>query len=182
MIEKRKEEKRKRFLEKKDQVTEFENETYSYIGNPDAPIKIVMFFDYNCKYCKEASKIVEELIKDSTVKVVYKHLPMLNEMSFKMAKLAVFVAKNNKDKFLDLHHYMINSQSISDEEIIKYIKDNNIGDYESIMSDEFALKSLSDAQDFASHLEMEGVPLFIINDKIYPGFLSLEQLKSILKL
>ena len=48
------------------------------IGNPQADVAIVEFFDYTCPYCKAAEPRLEKLLKDDKrVKLIVKEFPIL---------------------------------------------------------------------------------------------------------
>ena len=50
------------------------------LGNPEADVTIVEFFDYNCPYCKQAATAVGALIAvDRNVRVVLREWPILSD-------------------------------------------------------------------------------------------------------
>src|SRR5258708_11361798 len=51
-------------------------------GNPKGNVSIVVFFDYNCGYCKKSLPELQALIdKDPMLKVIYKEFPILGPQS-----------------------------------------------------------------------------------------------------
>src|SRR5260370_7850931 len=62
------------------------------LGNLQGDVTMVEFFDYNCAFCKRAMSDMLDLMKnDPKLKVVLKDFPVLGEVSFQAAPLAVSV-------------------------------------------------------------------------------------------
>jgi len=75
-------------------------------GNPDAPVTIVEFSDFQCPYCARGAATVDELLEKypNDVKVVFKHFPLGFHNWAKPAAIAVnCAAKQDGDAFWGLH-------------------------------------------------------------------------------
>ena len=60
------------------------------LGDPDAPITIVEFFDYNCGYCKRAASVMRGALEEnSDVKIILREFPILSEGSIFAARAAL---------------------------------------------------------------------------------------------
>lgn len=67
------------------------------IGNQQADVAIIEFFDYNCPYCKAAEPRLEKLLKeDKRVKLIVKDFPILTPQSLPAAKAALASVKQGK--------------------------------------------------------------------------------------
>jgi len=67
------------------------------IGNPQADVAIIEFFDYACPYCKAAEPRLEALLKsDKRVKLVIKEFPILTPESLPAAKASLASVKQGK--------------------------------------------------------------------------------------
>ena len=67
------------------------------IGNPQAEVAIIEFFDYACPYCKAAEPRLEKLLKDDKrVKLVVKEFPILTPESLVAAKASLASVKQGK--------------------------------------------------------------------------------------
>jgi hypothetical protein len=63
------------------------------LGNPNAPITIIEYSDFECPYCKQFQPVMERIIKESPdVKWVYRNYP-LHQHSFEKLVAAECVAK-----------------------------------------------------------------------------------------
>lgn len=79
------------------------------LGNPNAPVTIVEFADFQCPYCgklfKETSpKIIENYVKTGKVKFVYKHFAFLGEESTWAAEASE--CAGDQGKFWDYHDFL----------------------------------------------------------------------------
>ena len=70
---------------------ELENDPGSpNLGNPEGDITVVEFFDYNCPYCRQAGKTVQDLIgSDPNVRIIFQEWPVLGEGSMFAARAAL---------------------------------------------------------------------------------------------
>lgn len=67
------------------------------IGNPQADVTIVEFFDYACPFCKAIEPRLEKLLKDDKrVKLVVKEFPILTPESMVATKAALASVKQGK--------------------------------------------------------------------------------------
>ena len=75
-------------------------------GNPNGDLTIVVFFDYNCPFCKQSEPALERLVKtDGKIRLVYKDWPILTPDSIKGAQWAL--AAKYQDRYDDAHFSMM---------------------------------------------------------------------------
>lgn len=84
-----------------------------FLGNPDAPVTIVEFSDFQCPFCGRFFKtaemqIIEKYVKTGKVKFVYRDFAFLGEES-EWAGIAAECA-NEQGKFWEYHDYLFNHQ------------------------------------------------------------------------
>jgi len=66
-------------------------------GNPQGDLTIVVFFDYNCPFCKQAEPELARLVKtDGKIRLVYKDWPILTPDSIKGAQWALAAKYQNR--------------------------------------------------------------------------------------
>lgn len=69
------------------------------VGNPDAPVTVVLYSDIDCAYCKDFQATLSELMTEyaavGTVSLVYRHFPVINinQYSAEHAEAAECVAE-----------------------------------------------------------------------------------------
>lgn len=82
------------------------NPTDPMLGNPNAPITLVEFYDFQCGYCKlfaqeTVPKIINNYVKTGKVKFIFKDFAILGEDS-NTAAVAANCA-SNQSKFMEFH-------------------------------------------------------------------------------
>src|SRR5690606_34790140 len=94
------------------------------VGNPKGDVTIVEFFDYNCGYCKQALKDTEALLKgDPNVRVVFKEFPVLSQDSVDAARVAIAVAAQAPDRYLDFHRKLLRSRKADGSRAIEVARE-----------------------------------------------------------
>ena len=171
----------KKLSENKDAI--YSDTSSPTVGNPDADITIVEFFDYNCGYCKKALQDIQTLLKeDNNIKVVFKDMPILTPSS-KMASLWALAA-HKQGKYFEYHvAIMEHSGNKSEDSLIKLAQ--NVGlDVEKLKRDakDPALeKILQENLNLSRELGIRGTPAFIINDVLARGYVGVDRLKETIK-
>ena len=135
------------------------------LGDIDAPITVVEFFDYQCGYCKRSVEAVQALTTDydGKVRVVLKELPVLSQGSLDAAKAAVAAA--NQGKYIDMHLALMAHKGTLDGPTINAIAFNVGLDVEKLEADIKSApvkKLLDDTQALAQELGANGTPAFFV--------------------
>ncbi len=86
-----------------------------FIGNPQAPVTVAFWFDYQCPFCKRfeentMSSIVSNYVKSGEVKVVFKDFAFLGPDSQAAALVSKAVWEAAPSKFYLWHQAMYNKQ------------------------------------------------------------------------
>ena len=86
-------------------------------GNPDAPVTIFEFSDFQCPYCARVVTTVEQILANhpDDVKFVFLHYPLPNHPWAKPAAIAsICAAEQDESAFWTLHdHYFSNQQGLN---------------------------------------------------------------------
>jgi len=150
-------------------------ELYSDLGTPTAgsakaDISVVIFFDYNCGYCKKTLPEAEDLIaKDPLIRIVYKEFPILSPES-QVAALAA-LASARQGKYSAFHRALIGAGKI-DDLAIKNICTQlgiNYATLQKDMADPKLLETLGRNAKLAEALDINGTPGYVIGEQIIPG-------------
>lgn len=153
------------------------------LGNKNGDVTIVMFYDYNCSFCKKANLEINKVIDaDPGVKIILRPIPILGGTSLYAAKTLLALQKISEENFLAIHNDMMQMQSI-DEDSVKKLMENYKLDY-SIVENEinsYATKQLiTENYDLARSLNISGAPSYIINGIFVPGFIPEDKFKQII--
>lgn len=85
------------------------------IGNPDAPVIIAYWYDYQCPFCKRIeenvmSQLISDYVKTGKVRIVYKDYQFLGEDSQTAGLAESAVWEVAPDKFYQWHKAMYDKQ------------------------------------------------------------------------
>jgi protein-disulfide isomerase len=156
-----------------------------YSGNLESKNVIIEFFDYNCSYCKKAHQDILKIEKNKkNVKVIYKNFPILSENSKKLAEIALFIAKDNNEKFIKFHNLIMSKKGLLNKNQLKDILDDlgyDQGKLKNNLNSEYIKSQLLKDRELAEKLSLRGTPAFIVNDKLFFGYIGYDELVSHIK-
>jgi protein-disulfide isomerase len=86
------------------------------IGNPDAPITIIEFSDFQCPFCarfhtQTLPLILEEYIEQGKVKLVFKEFPIQSIHSNALPASVAAECANDQNKFKEMHDMLFEKQN-----------------------------------------------------------------------
>ena len=169
----------------KENIKQIRDEKNTGVVNPKGTKVIVEFYDYNCGYCKMASKAVKEVAQDANVKVIYRDFPILSEASTVAARYSVAVAMTEPAKFGAFHNNLIEGSARSTDDVRQALKQSNISvdKIEKVLKNKEAEinKRLEDNRNLAIKLGLQGTPAFVIGEELIPGYIDANQIKNMLK-
>lgn len=153
------------------------------LGNKDGDISVVVFYDYNCAYCKQANDFNNAIIvKDPGVKVILRPIPILGGTSMYAAKVSLAVHKIAEDKFFTVHEGMMKMKPLTEDAVKALLAANKI-DYTLVENElnSFSVKQLINQNfEFAKHTGIKGAPSYIINGIFIPGVIDEEKFVTII--
>jgi protein-disulfide isomerase len=153
------------------------------VGNPKGDVTVVEFFDFNCGYCKKAFEEIQSLMKDDkNVKIVLYDMPILGPESMEASKWAL--AAEKQGKYFEFHTALMNHAGGKDESALKQIAEDTGLDVEKMLKDKASPdieaqinKHLMTAQS----LGIQGTPGFLINEKVFRGYIPYDVMKDAIK-
>ena len=136
------------------------------IGNPDASIKVIEFFDYRCAVCKAVVPVLEEFVSDNPdIVFIKKHLAILTPASERATRYVL--AANlvyGPQTYQKLHKALYATRRPMTEKTFKDIAENLDLDHASIsekLNDETITQTIDLHRDIAIELEFKGTPVFM---------------------
>jgi protein-disulfide isomerase len=149
-------------------------------GAENAPVTIVEYSDFNCGYCRQFynttfQQVIDEYVKNGTVKVSYKHYPFLADSSLPKAQVAECAAQQGK--FWDVHNVLFAGQiggNTADELAKQAVAlapsiGMDAASFDACMKDQSVVaRILKDAEE-ARGVGITGTPSFLINGKLLVG-------------
>lgn len=147
------------------------------VGNPKGDVTVVVFFDYNCGYCKKSLPELQGLIaKDPMLRVIYKEFPILGAQS-QIAATAALAAKR-QGQYAAFNHALFASDGAGDA-MLKGVADRlklNYAKLQQDMADPQLVAEIERNLKLAEALEINGTPAYIIGDQIIPGAIDIDSL------
>jgi protein-disulfide isomerase len=147
-------------------------------GNPKGDVTVIEFMDYNCSWCKKGMAEVASLVEaDKNVKVVFKEFPIFGAGSEFAARAALASVKQGK--YWDLHQALFSHDGPVTEEVTRQLAEAaglDMAKLEKDMEDAGIAKSLAATQALAVSMQINGTPAFIVDDKVFPGYVAKDQL------
>ena len=150
------------------------------VGNPDAKVTVVEFFDYNCGYCKRAVPDIQEIVKsDDDVRFVFKEMPILGPTSLTASQYAL--AAHKQGKYFEYHVALMDHRGTKNAaELEKLGKEVGL-DVDQLKKDVASpdlQKDIQDSVTLAQEIGIRGTPAFIIDGQLFRGYLGEGGLKS----
>lgn len=152
------------------------------VGNPDADVTIVEFYDYNCGYCKRAMTDMQEIVaKDPNVKFVLKEFPILGPESIEATRVSLAVARVSPEKSAEFHVALLSGNGRADKNKAMGIAEDlgiDLTALEKELADEALLDPISTTYRLAQDLGINGTPSYVIGNEAIYGAVGVEQLVS----
>lgn len=154
------------------------------IGNPDADVTIVEFFDYNCGYCKRAMQDMQDVLAtDSNVKFILKEFPILGPESVQATRVSIAVGRIAPELSGEFHMALLSRNGRANEESAISVA-TDLGIDEDVLmkelEDENILADLEATSNLTSALNITGTPSYLIGDQSIGGAVGAGELLTII--
>ncbi|MDX2052494.1 MAG: thioredoxin domain-containing protein [Polyangiaceae bacterium] len=146
------------------------------LGNPDAPITIVVFSDYQCPFCARVQPTLSEVKEryPNTVRWVIKNLPLpFHEHAHDAAAMAQAVYERLGTSAFERYSAKLytENQNLSPENLKAWAEELGMAQQEAEAAQnapEYGAKVVGDAA-VAEHVGLSGTPAFLINGRRLVG-------------
>lgn len=140
------------------------------LGQPNAPLTLVVFGDYQSAYTNRAQAVVDKLLDTYTgqLKVVYKHLPLTDRHPQASAAALSAIAAQLQDKFWEMHQRLIRYSRRLDADIYPLLATEiglDIVQFHNDRNSLLALERLGLDEKLAARLGVDAVPTFFLNGR-----------------
>lgn len=138
------------------------------IGDKDAKVTVVEFFDFSCHYCHALYPNLKNVMdKNPDVKYVFKEMAFVAPVSTYAAKAAL--AANMQGKYAEvLDALMTNNGALSEAKVDELAVKAGV-DLEQLKADmnsEKVAQIMKQNSDLAAKIQVNGVPALVINGKL----------------
>ena len=142
-------------------------------GNKAAPVKMIVFSDFECPFCGRVNPTIEQVKKEygSKVAVAFKHFPLGFHKNAKPAAIASLAA-HRQGKFWEMHDKLFeNQRQLQRADFISYAKDLglNVSQFEKDLDDPKLAQWVDADMAEGSKVGVRGTPATFINGRMVSG-------------
>ncbi len=157
-------------------------------GDPDAPVTLVEFGDFNCGYCGQWAeevlpRIDQNYIQTGKVRMAYVHFPVLGADSMTAAEATECAAEQNS--FWDYHNLLYANQGIgfTPANLTELAGEIGLdtGTFEECLANFSDRASLEDDIRLAQVMGVRGTPAFLVNGIALAGAYPYENFEEIIE-
>lgn len=157
-----------------------DSDKHGIIGNPQGDVTLVIFFDYNCGYCRAADADLQRLIKeDLKLRVVLKEFPVLGLGSMEAALISAQLIKDVK--YAAFHHALLGSKGTVDKTRALDAAKNlglDTAKLEKGLKEDSTRAIVQESYKLAEALTINGTPAYILGQDVFPGAQPYDMLKT----
>ncbi len=160
--------------------------TEHVLGNPDAPVTVIEYGDFECPYCAAAAPVLRQLVaeSDGRVRLVFRHFPLADNHPHALTAALAAEAAGAQGAFWPMHDLLFARQDrLSDVALRAYAEELGLDGSRVVgeAAQEFAEKV---AADFQAGLddEVAGTPTVIVDGELFSGRVELAALRRAARL
>lgn len=157
--------------DKKEQI--YNSDHHMIIGDPDAKVTVVEFFDYNCGYCKRALDDMNRIVSENPdVKFVMKEFPVLGEGSVQAHQVSLALVHLYPELYADFHRQLLSAEGHKDGQAALDVAASLGADPEKLkiqMEDTRTMEAFKEVYDIADGLGISGTPSYVVGDEVIFG-------------
>ncbi len=146
-----------------------------YQGNPDAPVTLIVFSDFECPSCQQfyhmLESVKEDYIESGMVRYVHRDYPLdMHEHAVGAAICANCAGQ--QDSYWEMYAKLYENQDkLSEEYYLKWAEELGLDmdTFKSCLNAEEARSEVMNDLKTAQDMQIGGTPAFIINNEMYGG-------------
>jgi len=158
-----------------------------YRGNPDAPIQLVEYGDFECPYCYSANFIIQDLqerIGSDQICYIFRHFPLTKVHPHAQLAAEASEAAGVQGKYWEMHEILFENQNHLNRELIIDLADQiglDVEQFEKDLKNNVCAERVR--ENFVSGVRsgVNGTPTLFVNGTRYDGAWDLESLLEIIE-
>ncbi|MEE2903462.1 MAG: thioredoxin domain-containing protein [Myxococcota bacterium] len=153
-------------------------------GSKSAPVKIVIWSDFECPFCSRVNPAIEQVKKEygKKVAVSFKHFPLPFHKNAELAAVAA-IAAQNQGKFWEMHDKLFaNQKALQRDNLIQYAKDLglNIGKFTKDLDNPANKARVKAEMAEGSKVGVRGTPASFVNGRMISGAQPFQNFKALI--
>lgn len=150
------------------------------IGDPNAEITVVEFFDYNCGFCKRALNDMTRIVSENPdVKFIMKEFPVLGEPSLEAHRVSLALIKTHPELYDAFHRELLGAPGRKDGSKALEIAMSLGADEEQLKAaanDPSIMNAVGEVYEIADGLGITGTPSYVIGNEVVFGAVGYDRL------
>ncbi|MEO5684727.1 MAG: thioredoxin domain-containing protein [Chitinophagaceae bacterium] len=145
-----------------------------FVGNPDAPVTLMEFGEYESEACAKANEVVKQLLEtyEDRIRFNFRHFPLtrIHQRALKAAEAAVATAQDGK--FWEMHNILFaNRRNLGTTSLKLHSKEAGVNNKHFLDDLVNAMYGWQVQGDLRNGLDrgVKDVPTFFINDVLFTG-------------
>lgn len=157
------------------------------VGDPEAPVEIVEFVDFQCSFCAQAAHRLDALLErfPERLAVIYRHFPIDRIHPYATGAAIAAECAADQGRFKAYHDVLLASQaSIGTEEWSWFAERAAVEDLEAFelcLSEEWPVERVTSDVALAGSIGVRGTPAFVFDGKLYSGVSGVSALAAFLE-
>lgn len=156
-----------------------------WVGDKLAPVKLVMFGDYESEPCAKANEVVNQLMEkyEGKLQFNFRHFPLtrIHQRAHKAAEASIGAAQEGK--FWEMHNLLFaKRRQLGTISLKGYAKDSGVTDKNFLTKLVDSVYGWSVRTDLLEGVKkgVKDVPFFFINGEVYKGPISLNGFSKVI--
>jgi protein-disulfide isomerase len=150
-------------------------------GQPDAPVTIVEYGDYECPYCGRTHPLVKRLLAErpQLVRFIFRHFPLNSVHPHASSAALAAEAAHAQGRFWEMHDLLFKHQDdLADADLLSYALKTGLEIYrfESDLAGQRGARRIQDDVESGKQSGVTGTPTLFINGRRYSGKLEYDAL------
>jgi Na+/H+ antiporter NhaA len=167
-----------------DLIPEVDHDRDHVRGPVDASVTVVEYGDFQCPYCGQAEPVVRDLLTDTDVRYVWRHLPLTDVHPQAQLAAEVAEAAAAQGRFWEMHDLLLAHQdNLKIMKLLRYAEQLGLDQermHEEVMNHVYAERVARDVES-ADLSGVSGTPTFFINGQRHYGAYDIETLTKAIK-
>ena len=145
-----------------------------FVGDPEAPVTLMEFGDYESEVCAKANEVVKQLLDEyeGKIKFNFRHFPLtrIHQRSLKASEAAV--AAGQEGKFWEMHNVLFaNRRNLGTTSLKLYSKEAGVHNKKFLDDLVNAIYGWQVQGDLKEGIDrgVKDVPAFFVNDELVEG-------------
>lgn len=156
------------------------------LGNPDAPVTVLEYADFECPYCAAAAPVLRQLVEgsDGRVKLVFRHFPLAGNHPHALTASLAAEAAGAQGAFWPMHDLLFARQDrLSDVALRAYAEELGLDGSRVVgeAAQRFAAKVAADVEQGLAD-EVAGTPTVVVDGELFSGRVELAALRRVARL